>query len=330
VTTRRDWLVTLGAGACTLGVPIPALAQAAAGQRRIAVLSVSTAAGTRHLWALFRSGLRDLGWIEGDNLVLDMRFAESDPARAAALTAELLAHKPDVFVSGTDREARAAAAATRSVPIVFAVGADPVGLGLVKSLASPGGNVTGLAVLGIELNPKRLSLLKEALPRLEKAGMLFSDGDASKAAALEALEKAARQLGIKLLPAGVGNVHAFETAFETIARGGAKAVLTNGGSLFFQHGRRFADLAIRHRIAALANTTEGAEAGALLSYGTDLKENVKRLAPLVDRILKGANPATIPVEQPNVYELVVNLRTARSLGIELPSALLLQASRVIE
>jgi len=161
---RRRFIVV--AAASMLAAPQVSFAQAAAGKRRIAILTASTVAATEHLWAIFRSGLRDLGWIEGDNLIIDMRYAEGDPARVATLTAELLALKPDVMVSGTDREARAAAAATRSIPIVFPVGADPVGFGLVKSLARPGTNVTGLSVLSGELNPKRLSFMKEALPHL--------------------------------------------------------------------------------------------------------------------------------------------------------------------
>ena len=165
---RRRFIVV--AAASVLAAPKISFAQAATGKRRIAILSVSTAAATEHLWAIFRSGLRDLGWIEGDNLIIDMRYAESDPARVVKLTAELLALKPDVMVSGTDREARAAAAVTRSIPIVFPVGADPVGFGLVKSLARPGTNVTGLSVQSVELNPKRLSLLKEALPHLSNVG----------------------------------------------------------------------------------------------------------------------------------------------------------------
>ena len=280
------------------------------------------------MWAIFRSGLRDLGWIEGDNLILDMRYAESDPARVVTLTAELLALKPDVLVSGTDREARAAAAATRSIPIVFPVGADPVGFGLVKSLARPGTNVTGLSVQSGELHAKRLSLLKETLPRLEKVGVLGETGIVASTVA--ALEKSARQLGVKLLPAGARNAGDFDAAFETMARGGAEAVLSVGGSLFFQHRQQLADLALRHRWAMIVAAIEAADAGALLSYGADLKENVKRLAPLVDRILRGANPATIPVEQVNVFELVINLRTARALGIELPRTLMLRATRVIE
>jgi putative ABC transport system substrate-binding protein len=322
---RRRFIVA--ATASVLAAPRIAYARAAAGKRRIAILSVSTAAATEHLWAIFRSGLRDLGWIEGDNLIIDMRYAGSDPARVVTLTAELLALKPDVLVSGTDREARAAAAVTRSIPIVFPVGTDPVGFGLVKSLARPGTNVTGLSVLSGELTPKRLSLLKETLPRLDKVGVLVETGVASTVAALET---SARQLGVKLLPAGATNAADFDAAFETMARGGVEAVLSVGGSLFFQHRRQLADLALRHRWAMIVATTEAADAGALLSYGADLKENVKRLAPLVDRILRGANPATIPVEQVNVFELVINLRTARVLGIELPRTLMLQATRVIE
>ena len=328
MTARRTLLLV--AGACWLGALSTAFAQSTAGKRRIAYLNPSTAVTVQHLTAVFRSGLRDLGWIEGDNLVLDMRFAENDPARVALLTAELLALKPDVFVSGTDREARAAAAASRSIPIVFATGVDPVGLGLVESLARPGRNVTGFSVLLNELNPKRLSLLKEAFPRLEKVGVLFRDGEPSNRPALDALEVSARQAGVTLLPTGVRGGDDLEAAFERIARGGTTALLHVAHSVFFQHRQRLADLAIRHRMAVIGNSTEQADAGALLSYGADLRENVKRLAPLVDRILKGADPATIPVEQANVYELVINLRTARTLGVELPRTLLLQATRVIE
>ena len=145
-----------------------------------------------------------------------------------------------------------------------------------------------------------------------------------------ALVKPARQLGLKLVPAGAGTADAFDAAFETMARGGAEAVLSVGGSLFFQHRRQLADLALRHRWAMIVATGEAADAGALLSYGADLKENVKRLAPLVDRILRGANPAMIPIEQVNLFELVINRRTARALGIELPRTLMLQATRVID
>lgn len=190
--------------------------------------------------------------------------------------------------------------------------------------------MTGFSVLLNELNPKRLSLLKEAVPRLEKVGVLFREGEPNNPAAIDALESAAQQLRVKLLPAGVGTAKDLETAFDRIAAGGAKAVLNVAHSLFFQHRRLLADLAIRHRMAAIVNATEMADAGALLSYGADLKEAAKRLAPLVDRILKGTHPANIPVEQPNVYELVVNLRTARALGIVLPYTVMLQATRVIE
>ena len=187
--------------------------------------------------------------------------------------------------------------------------------------------MTGLSVQSGELHPKRLSLLKEALPHLSNVGVL---GETDVASTTTALVEPARQLGLKLLPAGAGNADDFDAAFETMARGGAEAVLNVGGSLFFQHRRQVADLALRHRWAMIVAATEAADAGALLSYGADLKENVKRLARLVDRILRGANPATIPVEQVNVFELVVNRRTARALGIELPRTLMLRATRVIE
>ncbi len=328
MTSRRILLLAAGAWS-TPTIPL-GFAQASAAKRRVAYLVPSTPAAHDHLASVFRSGLRELGWIEGDTLILDIRYAENNPARVLALTAELLALKPDVFVSTTDREARAAVAATQSIPIVFAVGVDPVGLGLVKSLGRPGANVTGLSALLNELNPKRLSLLKEAVPRLRMAGVLFREGEPSNATALADLESAARQLGVTLLRTGVAVAGDLDPAVQTLARRGAGALLNVAHSLFFQNRQRLADLALRHRLALAVNATEMADAGALLSYGADLKENFKRLASLVDRILKGAKPADIPVEQANVYEFVVNLRTARALGLKLPRMIMLQATRVIE
>ena len=328
MTTRRRLLLVPGTG--WFCAPWNTFAQASRSKRRVAYLVPSTPAAHQHLASIFKSGLHDLGWVEGDTLILDIRYAENDPARVLALTAELLALRPDVFVSTTDREARAAAAATQSIPVVFGVGVDPVGLGLVRSLANPGANVTGLSALLNELNPKRLSLLKEAIPRLKKVGVLFRMGEQSNAAALADLDSAARQIGVTLLPRGVADASDLDAALKSIARGSASAVLNVAHSLFFQHRQRYAELALQHRLALAVNATEMADAGALLSYGADLKEVFKRLAPLVDRILKGANPADIPVEQANVYEFVINLRSARALGIQLPRTIMLQATRVIE
>jgi putative ABC transport system substrate-binding protein len=296
----------------------------------MAYLSSLTQAAGQHLRLRFDTAMARLGWIEGNTLIADRRYAESDLTRVAPLTAELLALKPDVFVTDTDLEARPAAAATKTVPIVFIVGFDPVGLGLVKSLASPGGNVTGFSVLNDELNPKRLSLLKEAVPRADKMGVLFRESDARSEAVLKALEKSGRQIGIALVPVGIRGAEDIEGAFARIANSGATAVLNIPDILFFQRRKQLADLAIKHRLAAAFAATDYADAGALLAYGANYGAVVERAAALVDRILSGANPAMIPVEQPNVYDLVINLRTARTLGIELPRSLMMRATRVIE
>jgi putative tryptophan/tyrosine transport system substrate-binding protein len=299
--------------------------------RRIAFLVPGSSTSHLHLQAEFTRVLQELGWVEGRNLVLDQRYAEGDPARAASMTKELLALKPDVFVSGVDVYARTAAeAADKSLPIVFILGFDPVGLGLVKSLAAPGGNVTGFSVLNWELNPKRLSLLKEAVPRLDKVGMLYRDGDANAQAALRVTEQAGRDLRISVIPAPIQGADDIPPAFQRLAVSGAKGVMNVPDSLFFKLRQQIADLAIQHRMAAMFGATEAADAGMLMAYATDFKAMYARAALLVDRILKGANPANIPVEQANIYELVVNLRTARTLGIDLPRTLMLQATRVIE
>lgn len=297
--------------------------------RRIAFLG-SNSSTSRHLQTEFRRVLQELGWIVGRNLVLDERYAEGDPVRAASLTKELLALKPDVFVSSVDGYAGTAAEADKSLPIVFILGFDPVGLGLVKSLAVPGGNATGFSILNYELNAKRLSLLKEAVPRLDKVGVLYRDGDTNAQAALKVTEQAGRDLRISVIPAPIRGADDFSPAFQRLAVSGAKGVTNVPEVLFFKLRQQLADLAIQHRMAATFGATEYADAGMLMAYGADFKAIYARAAALVDRLLRGANPANIPVEQANIYELVLNLRTARTLGIDLPRSLMLQATRIIE
>lgn len=296
--------------------------------RRIAYLGTSVA--SRHLVEAFVTSLPEQGWSVGRNLVFDARYTESDADRLPALTAELLALKPHVFVSATDVYARDAASSGTGVPVVFVLGFDPVGLGLVKSLRAPGGRSTGYSVLNWELNPKRLALLREAVPRVGKVGVLHREGDPNARAALALTEKAGRDLGIGILPAPVRRLEDFSPALGRLAQAGARGVLNVPDSLFFRWREQLADLAVRHRLAAMFGATEYADAGMLLAYGTDFKDVYSRAARLVSRILEGADPATTPVEQANTYELVVNLRTARSLGLELPRSVMLQATRVIE
>jgi putative tryptophan/tyrosine transport system substrate-binding protein len=326
MTGRRE-VLTLAVATWPAWVT-PTMAQESGQLRRVAYLGTSTA--SQHLVDAFTRSLPQHGWVVGKNLVIDARFTEGDPARVAPLTHALLAQKPDVFVSATDVYARDAAAAPSAVPIVFVLGFDPIGVGLVKTLAAPGGRCTGFSVLNWELNPKRLALLKEAVPRLGKVGLLYREGDPNAKAALEITERAGRELRLDVLRAPVKYSEDFAAAFKRLVQQGAKGVLNVPDSLFFRWRQQLADLAIEHRLAAMFGATEYADAGMLLAYGTDFKDVFVRAAGLVGRILKGAVPAGIPVEQANTYELVVNQRTARSLGIELPRSLLLQASRVIE
>jgi len=274
--------------------------------------------------------MRDLGWVEGRNLVLDVRYAGGDPARYTSLAAEALALKPDVIVAGTDAVARAAAALTKSVPIVFILGFDPVGSGLVQSFARPGGNVTGFSILAFELVAKRAALLKEAVPRLERLGVLYREGDADAQRSLAPLASEMRKIGVTLIPAGAKQADDLPKAFEKMAQDGAQGVIEMPEPLFFQECQRVAELALKHRLPTTFTTVEHAHAGMLMAYAVDLVAMFRRAATLVDKILKGANPATMPVEQANVYELFLNLRTARALGLTLPASLLVRATRVIE
>lgn len=311
---------------CFATWPTALRGQAADGIHRIAYLGTSTSSA--HLENAFTGALRELGYVAGKNLSLEVRYA-TDPARVPAAVKELMAAKPMVLVCATDILARDALAAGAAVPVVFALGFDPVGIGLAKSLRSPGGRATGFSVLNWELNAKRMSLLKEALPSLRTVAVLYRDGDPAKAA-LELTERAARDLRIGMIRAPVSSVDDFAAAFQRMSDGGAKAAINVPDVLFFKWREQLAALALQHRIAAMFGASEYVEAGMLLSYGTDFKALFVRAAALADRVVKGADPAGIPVEQANTFDLVVNRHTARTLGIELPRSLLLQATRVIE
>jgi putative ABC transport system substrate-binding protein len=302
-----------------------ALAKAQNVTRRVALLSISD--GPSPGTDLFRSRLGELGWVERRNLILDRRSTRGDGARFEPLTAELLALRPDVFVTTLDRMAIPAAASTATVPIVFFWGTDPVGFGLVESLARPGRNVTGFSVGGPVLGPKSLSLLKEAVPGLRLVGVLVGNRDRYK---VEYLEEARRQLGLELVQFELTEPDDIDEAFRTFAKAGADGVMDFAGTpSTFEVRDRLAALAVQYRLPMVVRPDQ-AEAGGLLSYGANSPDLVRRTAELVDRILRGAKPADIPVESPNVYDLVVNLRTARAIGVVLPRSVLLRATRVIE
>ena len=321
MTNRRSLL--RASAATWLGAWL-AIAKGQDVNRRVALLGITEGHPNPEL---FRSRLGELGWVEQRNLVLDRRFTNGDGARVAPLTAELLALRPDVFVAPFDTMAIAAAASTTTVPIVFVGGTDPVGYGLIKSLAHPGGNVTGFSVSGPDLGVKGLSLLKEAVPGLRVVGVLVGNRDRYK---VEYLEEAGRRLGLVLVQFELTKPDDIDEAFQAFAKAGASGVTDFAGTpSTFVVRDRLAALALRYRLPTNVSSAQ-ASAGGLLSYGPNVPDLFRRSAGLVDRILRGANPADIPVEMPNVYDFVVNLRTARALGVVIPRSVLLQATSVIE
>jgi putative ABC transport system substrate-binding protein len=293
--------------------------------RRVALLGISD--GPNPNVDLFRSRLGELGWVEHRSLVLDRRFTHGDGAHIAPLTAELLALRPDVFVTPFDTMAIAAAASTATVPIVFAAGIDPIGYGLVKSLSQPGRNVTGFTGGGPELGTKELSLLKEAVPDLRVVGVLVGNRDRYK---VEYLEEAGRRLGLLLVQFELTRPDEIDEAFQAFAKAGAGGVLDFAGTPSTYEVRdRLAALAIQYRLPMIVQSGQ-AHAGGLLSYGVNVADLFRRTAELVNRILRGAKPADIPIEQAFVFYFVLNLLTARALGVILPRCVLLQATSVFE
>jgi len=293
--------------------------------RRVALLGIAD--GPNPNAELFRSRLGELGWVEPGTLVLDRRATHGDGARIAPLTAELLALRPDVFVTPFDTMAVAAAASTMTVPIVFAVGIDPVGYGLIQSLAHPGRNVTGFSGGGPQLGTKELSLLKETVPDLKVVGVLVGDRDRYK---VEYLEEARRRLGLALVQFELTRPDEIDEAFKVFAKAGANGVMDYSGTpSTYDVRERLAALAIRYRLPMVVQAGQAYD-GGLMSYGLNVPDLFRRTAGLVNRILRGANPADIPVEQPNLFDFVVNLRTARTLGVVFPRSVLLQATSVIE
>jgi putative ABC transport system substrate-binding protein len=290
-------------------------------------------AASPHLHEAFRQGLRDLGYVEGRNVVIEYRSAEGKPERLPALAAELVALKIDVIVAAATVSAQAAKQATKTIPIVFPVAADPVTSGLVTSLARPGGNVTGLSGISPELVGKRLELLKQAVPGVSRVAALWQPGnfpERTEKDMLNGAEIAARALGVRLQFVEARGPTDIDRAFSemTGARAGAPIVLPSG--MFFPERRRLVDLAAENRLPAVYPWREGADAGGLMSYGVNLADLYRRAAVFVDKILKGAKPGDLPVEQPAKFELVINLKTAKALGLTIPPSVLGRADQVIE
>jgi putative ABC transport system substrate-binding protein len=285
-----------------------------------------------HLWEAFRQGLRELGYVEGQNLVIEYRYAEGRDDRLADLAAELVRLKVDVIVAVAGAAAtRAVQHATRTIPIVMAGGIDPVGDGLVASLARPGGNTTGFSNLTVELPGKRLEILKEAVPQSARIAVLANPATAGYESAMNNLTVAARALGLHLHVVELRRADELDATFAAMTRAGADALLVVGEPLLLDSLRgRTVDLAATHRLPTMYSQKSSVEAGGLMSYGPSLPDMHRRAATYVDKILKGAKPADLPVEQPSKFELVLNLKTAKALGITFPPTLLIQADKVIQ
>ena len=278
----------------------------------------------------FRQGLRELGYVEGKNIVTEYRYAEGKRDRLPALAAELVRLKVDVIVTAGASATRAAKKATSTIPIVMAQDSDPVGKGVVASLARPGGNITGLSTLAPEISGKQLELLKEIIPKLSRVAVLGTSTRPGNAQTLREVELAAGAFKVEVRYLDVLDPKKIETAFGAARKERADAVLVLAGRILISHRTQVVELAVKSRLPAIYPFPVYVEAGGLMSYGVRRSDLFRRAATYVDKILKGANPAELPVEQPTKFELVINLKTAKALGITIPPTLLLQATKVIK
>ena len=330
-TLRRRELIA-SVGTVLFAWPLVARAQQQAKIARLGYVgfgSPTNAATVVRVEAL-RTGLRDLGYVEGRNLVIEFRWSNTiEQLHEAA--AELVRMKVDIIFSSSSTETEQARRATNTIPIVFAAHADPVGLGHVSSLARPGGNMTGLAVMMPEMTTKQMEILKETVPQATRFGVLWDHNAPSHRPTLQAAEAVRGKLGVQLRTVGVSAVADYEGAFTTMAHDRVGAVLVHSSALTVRHNPRLlAELALKHRLPTIFMGRENVVAGGLMSYGPDFTDMFRRAAIYIHKILKGAKPADLPVEQASRYLLIINLKTARALGLTIPPSILGRADEVIE
>ena len=327
MVTRRAFLGTLAGG--LLAAPLAAGAQQEGKVYRIGYLTGNSVEGDKGLRSAFQQGLADLGYVDGKNVVIEARYAAGDFKRLPSLAAELVQSKMDVIVASATAidDARAAVA---GVPTVFVIADDPVTAGLVASLARPAGHMTGLTSLNIDLDGKRLEILKAALPAVRRVGVLSAPRDRAQRERAAAVERAAHSLGFQLQFLQVPSMDQLARAIDAAAHSRVEAVMVLGAPVFRAYQVQTAQLVAKTRLPVVSAWREFPEAGGLLSYGTSVPAMFRRAAVFVDKILKGAKPADLPVEQPTAFELVINLKTAKALGLTIPPALLQRADQVIE
>jgi putative ABC transport system substrate-binding protein len=313
----------------SFAMPLAAEAQQAGKAPRVGFLFYGSAGPSPEVEA-FRQGLRELGYVEGQNISIEYRFARGRIERLPELAAELVRLRPDVIVTPGTPGSMAAKQATSTIPIVFAGVADAVGAGLVANFARPGGNITGLTSISAQLGGKRLELLKAVAPKTSRVAVLYNPDDRSNVLVLKELQEAAPSLGLTLQPLGVRGPGEFKGAFVAMSRERAHALVGAAGVLTTEHRKAVVDLAAKSRIPAMWGERQFVDAGGLMSYAVNFYDQVRHAAAYVDKILKGAKPGELPVEQPTKYELAINLKTAKALGLTIPPSLLLRADHVIE
>jgi putative tryptophan/tyrosine transport system substrate-binding protein len=328
---RRNAGLALFLGLLALGgAPLAAQAQQAGKVYRIGYLSAPSRESVARGVEAFERRLRELGWVEGKNLVIEFRWADGKLERLPELAAELVRRNVDVIVTPAGAAALAAKKATSSIPIVMIFPNDPVELGLVASLAHPGGNITGTTFTpGAEIFGKQVQILKEAVPNASRIAILWNPADPESARQVTEVEAAARSLGIRPQRVEARGPEDFDGAFAAMARERAEGILVAVSSMFLVHRARLAELAVKGKLPTMWSFRESVEAGGLMAYAVNMADFVGRAAEYVDKILKGAKPADLPVERPTKFELIINLKTAKALGLTIPPSLLLRADEVI-
>lgn len=326
---RRTLLLAI---ACGAALSVPAGAQSSERRYRVGFLGATSRSipAIDGFWHALEEGLRDLGYIQGRNLIIEYRGADGRQERLSALAAELVALRVDLIIAGTDTAAIAAMKATRSIPVVFVAAGDPVGVGLVASLARPGGNVTGLASFTDAVIGKQLELLAEVVPHLRSLAVIHSSSAGASALQLAAAKDATGRFKLDARLHDVPGSEALEGVLRTIGEERPQALQVLPSVVTFLHRARIAEFATENRLPTVHGLAQYVEAGGLMSYSFSYIDNFRRSARYADRILRGANPAELPVEQPTKFEMIVNLRTARQIGVTIPYPMLLRADRVIE
>jgi len=297
---------------------------------RIGILPPGPISERVHLWEAFRQGLRELGYVEGKNITLVFPSGEVKPEQLPHLAAELVSLKVDVIVAAATVTVQAAKEATKTIPIVTPITTDPVETRLVGSLARPGGNITGLSYMSSDLSGKRLDILKEVVPKVSRIALLSSPSSATAPPQMRETEAAARSLGLQLQPLEVRDVDDFERVFHAAIKDRAGALITLDDAFVFTHRTRIVKLAAKSRLPAMYGFREFVDAGGLMSYAANLSDMYRRAATYVDKILKGAKPADLPIEQPKKFELLINLKAAKEIGLTIPVRVLERATQVIK